>query len=128
MQGPYAYEARFYRFEDLCDTFLHGILNGLRPSRDAINVLELTAQLIDRMRDHSMPKMLCLLCDHEFEYNEPPCEIGLAIPWATRDEPALCNALCPQCADLDPNQKEAGILTVWRKLAPDAHKIEIGEA
>ena len=129
IEGPFAHELCVFRFAEMGFEVVAGLLAGLTPTEHDRDVLYLTSRLIDRMRDRKQPKLLCLLCDHEFGYDEPPCEVSLAIPWATREHPALGQAICTRCAALDRDEKLARIMGVWRQISAGiSFQERVGEA
>lgn len=129
IEGPFAFEICAFRYRDLGLQVLQGLFSGADFSQHDQDLVRLTVQLVDRMQNRRLPKMLCLLCDHEFDHDEPPCEVSLAIPWASREQPALCQAICEDCAALDRNIKRDRMLAIWQRLSPGVSFLSMpGEA
>lgn len=123
------YELILYNFDDVNDD-IADLKSGRRsrPSPQAFQKLQAFSMFFKRMRDEKLPKVLCLTCEHEFGYDEPPSQLTIAIPWTNQTQPIICNAICSVCAEFDPDTKDQKILAAWRQVLPGMLSLKIGEA
>jgi hypothetical protein len=109
VKGPYAYSVEVFRIADILNRTALAIMQNEAPSQQANDVLSAINGLAKRMQDPRQKTMLCMTCDYEFSRGEKPTEVAIAFPFANRDNPAITSPLCPNCAALDPDAKQAAV-------------------
>jgi hypothetical protein len=120
IEGPVAYEIRHYRLEHIFPGLVTAMTGSGRLSDQAMAVFRATGDLATRMQDERQPTMLCMTCDHEFQRNELPVEIVVAISWANPEHPQIVSPVCGDCAAADCDTKTARVVEHWNKLSPGA--------
>lgn len=126
--GPFAYEITQFRLDHILAGAATLQRSEMRPSREALSLLMITAQLARRMSDPRQKTMLCMTCDHEFVRGERPTEIVVARPWATLEDPPIVSPICAACAAADPVTKISRVKAMWARLSPGSRALAPGRA
>jgi hypothetical protein len=118
IKGPFSYEVCLFGLDQIMAGGLIELLSDGPPSPRGVTIIKATANLAARMRDPGRPKMLCMSCDHEFERDEHPAEIAVALPWASVEHPHIVSPICAACAAADDETKAARLKEQWAKVMP----------